>query len=198
MFHREIRILSAKLWVHSAERYWRWKVYMMIKWEKIGPQRAMSFPFLTRHLPHGKKELDTNLSNFIVGNITPEINREYIKLISPSGHRALRLSGSMLFWGQLDPALAYHELSHEMTWNDTILRISSVQSFSYVWHFATPWTEACQASLSIINCWSLLKFMSTISVMPSNSLILGCPLLLLLSIFPSIRVFSNELVFRIR
>ena len=72
----------------------------------------MPFPFLIRHLPHGKRDLDTNLSNFLVGNITSEINREYIKLILPSVHRALRLWGSMLFWGQLDPALAYHELSH--------------------------------------------------------------------------------------
>ena len=170
----------------------------MIKWEKIGPQRAMSFPFLIRHLPHGKKDLDTNLSNFIVSNITSEINREYIKLILPSVHRALRLGGSMLFWGQLDPALAYHELSHEMTWNDTILRISSVQSFSYVWHFTTPWTAGCQASPSITNWWSSLKFMSIVSVMPSINLILCCPLLLLPSIFLSIRVFSNELVLCIR
>ena len=63
---------------------------------------------------------------------------------------------------------------------------------------ATPWTAACQASLSIINSWSLLKLMSIQSVMPSNHLILCRPLLLLPSIFPSSRVFSNELVLRIR
>ena len=62
----------------------------------------------------------------------------------------------------------------------------------------TPWTAACQASLSITNSCSLLKFMSIESVMPSNHLILCCPLLLLPSIFPSIRVFSNELVLRMR
>ena len=56
----------------------------------------------------------------------------------------------------------------------------------------TPWTAAGQASLSITNSWSLLKLMSTESVMPSNHLILCCPLLLLPSIFPSIRVFSSE------
>ena len=56
----------------------------------------------------------------------------------------------------------------------------------------TPWTAACQASLSITNSWSLLKLMSTESVMPSNHLILCCPFLLLPSIFPNIRVFSNE------
>ena len=73
----------------------------------------------------------------------------------------------------------------------------SVQSLRRVRLFATPWTAAHQASLSIINSWSLLKLMSIVSVMPSNHLILCCPLLLP-SIFPSIRVFSNESVFRIR
>ena len=63
---------------------------------------------------------------------------------------------------------------------------------------ATPWTVACQASLSITNSRSLLKLMSIESVMPSNHLILCHPLLLMPSIFPSIRVFSNESVFRIR
>ena len=64
--------------------------------------------------------------------------------------------------------------------------------------FATPWTTAHQASLSITNSWSSLKLMSTESVMPSNHLILCRPLLLLPSIFPSIRVFSNESALRIR
>ena len=63
---------------------------------------------------------------------------------------------------------------------------------------ATPWIAAPQASLSITISQSLLRLMSIKSVMPSNHLILCCPLLLLLSIFPSIRVFSNELVLRIR
>ena len=74
----------------------------------------------------------------------------------------------------------------------------TVQSLSHVWLFATPWTAALQASLSIINSWSLLKIMSIASVMPSNHLMLCHPLLLLPSIFPSIRVFSNELVLRIK
>ena len=63
---------------------------------------------------------------------------------------------------------------------------------------ASPWTAARQTSLSITNSWSLLKLMSITLVMPSNHLILCCPLLLPPSIFPSIRVFSNESVFRIR
>ena len=75
---------------------------------------------------------------------------------------------------------------------------SSVQSLSCVWLFATPWTAARQASLSITNSRSLLKLMSIESVMPSNHLILCCPLLLPPSIFPSIRVFSNESVLHIR
>jgi len=72
--------------------------------------------------------------------------------------------------------------------------VQLVQSLSRVQIFATPWTAAPQASLSITNSWSLLKFMSIESVMPSNHLILCHPLLLPPSIFPSIRVFSNESV----
>ena len=81
--------------------------------------------------------------------------------------------------------------------NDTIVFISSVQSPSCVQLFVSPWTPACQAFLSITNSWSLLKFMSIKSVMPSSHLILCCPLFLQPSIFPKIRVFSNESVLRI-
>ena len=76
--------------------------------------------------------------------------------------------------------------------------ISSVQSLSSVWLFATPRIAAWQASLSITNSWSLLKLMSIESVMPSNHLIFCNPLFLQPSIFPSIRVFSNQSVFSIR
>ena len=79
-----------------------------------------------------------------------------------------------------------------------LLQFSSVQSLSHVQLFATPWTAALQASLSITHSRSLLKLMSIESVMPSNHLILCCPLLLPPSIFPSIRVFSNESVIHIR
>ena len=78
------------------------------------------------------------------------------------------------------------------------VQFSSVQSLSCVWHFATPWTAARQASLSITNTWSSPKPMSTESVMPSSHLILCRPLLLLPPIPPRIRVFSNESVLRIR
>ena len=73
-------------------------------------------------------------------------------------------------------------------------QFSSVQSFSCVRLFATPWTAAHQAFLSITNSWSLLELISIESVMPSNHLILCHPLLLLPSIFPSIRVIFNESV----
>ena len=78
----------------------------------------------------------------------------------------------------------------QITW----IQFSSVQSLSRVQLFATPWTAAHQASLSITNFQSLLKLMFIESVMPSSHHILCCPLLLLPSIFPSIRVFSNESV----
>ena len=85
------------------------------------------------------------------------------------------------------------------SWNKHSNQFSqSVQSLRCVQLFATPWTGAYQAPLSINNSWSLLKLMSITSVMPSNHFILCHPLLLLPSIFPSIRVFSTESVLCIR
>ena len=78
------------------------------------------------------------------------------------------------------------------------ISVKSVQSLSRVQLFVTPWTEARQASLSITNSWSLPKLMSIELVIPSNHLILCRPLLLLPSIFPSIRAFSNESALHIR
>ena len=74
----------------------------------------------------------------------------------------------------------------------------SVQSLNHARLFAAPWTAACQASLSNTNSWSLSKLISIESVMPSNHLILCCPLLFPPSIFPSIKVFSNESALHIR
>ena len=87
-----------------------------------------------------------------------------------------------------------------MRWLDGITenQFSSIQSLSHVQLFATPWTAAHQDSLSITNSWSLPKLMSIQPVMPSNHLILCRPLLLLPSIFPGIRVFSNESALCIR
>ena len=81
---------------------------------------------------------------------------------------------------------------------DLSVKFSSVQSFSRVQLFATPWIAACQASLSITNSRSLLKLKPIESVMPSSHLILCCPLLLLPPISLSIRVFSNESALRMR
>ena len=87
----------------------------------------------------------------------------------------------------------YTFLKYSTFW---ILKISSifssVQLLSHVWLFVNPWISARQASLSIINSWSLLKFMSIESGMPSSHLILSCPLLFLPPIPPNIRVFSNK------
>ena len=82
--------------------------------------------------------------------------------------------------------------------NQHSVQFSSVQSFSHVRLFVTPWITACQASLSITNSQSLLKLMSIESVMPSSYLILCCPLLLLPPVPPSIRVFSNESILCMR
>ena len=79
-----------------------------------------------------------------------------------------------------------------------ICQFSSAQSLSHVWLFATPWTAAHQASLSITNSRRSLKLMSIKSMMLSSHLILCCPLLLLPSIFQSIRIFSNECALHIR
>ena len=77
-------------------------------------------------------------------------------------------------------------------------KVFVVQSLSHVWLFETPWTVACQIPLSSTISWSLLKFMSIESVMLFNHLILCCLLLFLLSVFPSIRVFSNQSALHIR
>ena len=82
--------------------------------------------------------------------------------------------------------------------HSTVESHSSVQSLSCVQLFVTPWTAVCQASLSITNSQSLLKLKSIESVMPFNHLIFCSPLLLLPSIFPSIRIFSKESVLCIR
>ena len=102
------------------------------------------------------------------------------------GHRSLVDYSS---WG--------HKES-DMTELLSIYMFSSVQSLSHIRLFATPWSAERQASLSIINSRSLPKLMSIESVTPSSHLILCCPLLLSPSIFPSIRVFSNESALRIR
>ena len=85
-----------------------------------------------------------------------------------------------------------------MGWCVVLRKNSVVQSLSCVQLFVTPWTAAHQSSLSFTISWSLLKLMSFELVMPSNHLILCCPLPLVLSVFPSIRVLSSESVLHIR
>ena len=89
-------------------------------------------------------------------------------------------------------------MREEQLFDYTFFLHQSVQSLSCVRLFATPWTAACQAPLFFTNSQSLLKLMSVKSVMASSHLILCCPLLLLPSIFPNIRVFSSESVLHIR
>ena len=96
------------------------------------------------------------------------------------------------------PSMGSHRVQKTVLYIWFLFQFSSVQSLSCVWLFATPWTAACQASLSITSSRSLLKLMSIELVMPSNHLILCHPPLLLLSVFPSIRVFPNESALCIR
>ena len=92
----------------------------------------------------------------------------------------------------------FHANGDEKKTGIAILQFSSVQSLSRVWLFATPWIAAHQASLSITISQGSLKLTSTESVMPSSHLILCCPLFLLPTIPPSIRVFCNESTLRMR
>ena len=105
----------------------------------------------------------------------------------------LFINGDHLFAYQLhsDHSIIISNLSYRL-FHGCISKSSSVQSLSCVQLFAIPWTAACQASLSTANSQTLLKLMSIESVMSSNHLILCRPLLLLPSVFPSIRVFSKE------
>ena len=105
----------------------------------------------------------------------------------------------LVFWNWNQKSTAtVDETGNMYEWNNLNKTILTVQSLSHVQLFATPWTEACQASLSITNFQSLLKLMSIESVMPSNHLILCRPLLLLPSIFPTIGFFPNESLLHIR
>ena len=105
----------------------------------------------------------------------------------------LRLKGKYIF-----PLSSIHNCSPLPHFSFFSYQFNSVQSLSCVWLFATPWTAARQPSLSITNSQSLLKLMSINSGMPSSHLILCRPILLLTSIFPSIRVFSNKSALHIR
>ena len=104
----------------------------------------------------------------------------------------------MFSWPSYHSLMAFSVSKLEGKKKEREIVIVVVQSFSHILLFEIPWIAACQASLSFTIYRSLLKLMSIESVMPSNHLVLCCPLLLLPSIFPSIRVFSNELALHIR
>ena len=111
-------------------------------------------------------------------------------LLNFSLYRSLMLKGSKVFKEGRRLRLFKFSVCLPLLWYSLLYWTQgSVQSLSRVWLSSTPWTAACQASLSITNSWSLCKLMSIESVMPSNHLILCHPLLLLPSIFPSIRSF---------
>ena len=112
-------------------------------------------------------------------------------------HLIHALYGQTLDWCLSDKNVSHRILSAFSCSKRWSFRVS-VQLLSRVWLYATPWTAAGQASLSITNSWNLLRLTSIESVMPSNHLILCHPLLLLPSIFTIIRVFSNELALHIR
>ena len=106
-------------------------------------------------------------------------------------------SVSFHVWRTLSQACILCERMCFIIWYYIVILVA-VHSLGPVWLYATPWTAACQTSLPITNSWSLLKLMSIESVMPPNHLTLCHPRLLPPSIFPSIRVFSNESVLCIR
>ena len=140
--------------------------------------------------------MDCSLPGSSVHGILQARILEWVAMSSSRGSSQPRMESMSL----LSPALAGRFFTTSTTWEVPIsgIEFSSVQSLSQVWLFATPWTAARQGSLSITNSWSPPKLMSIESVMPSNNLILCCPLLLLPSIIPSIRVFSNESALHIR
>ena len=111
----------------------------------------------------------------------------YFIFISPGG-----ASKKTLLWFMSKSVFPMFSSKSFIVSGLTFVVVAVVQSLSHVWLFVTPWTAASQASLSFTISWSLLMLMSTESVIPSNHLTLCCPLLLLSSIFPIIRIFSSE------
>jgi len=105
---------------------------------------------------------------------------------------------SLSFYFFTDFSLAFFKILPDTFILCGFIRLFVVQSLSHVWLFVTVWSTACQSPLSFTISWSLLRFMFIELVMLSNHLILCCPLLLLPSVFPDIRVFFNELALCIR
>ena len=162
-------------WVQSLGREDPWRR----KWQATPiflPGKAHGWRSLAGYSPWGRKESDTTERLTHTHDVS-----QFSPSLAPDSIGCMRSFNYLLLFSV-----------------NLKISIGSVQSLSRVQLFATPRTAAHQASQSITNSWSLLKLMSIESVMPSNRLILCCPLLLPPSIFPSIRVFSNESVLCIR
>ena len=146
-----------------------------------------------KKIPQGQLSLDSgphtpSLSASAASLALCDVRKQWVD-VSSLNHWELSLSMISTMKIQVNTLYCKYRYLHQL---------SSVQSLSHVWLFATPWTAACQASLSITNSQSLLKLIPIESVMPSSHLILCRPLLLLPPIPPSIRVFSNESTLRMR
>ena len=128
-------------------------------------------------------------------NAQSNLNKNYLLVFSSKLTSFIQPSPESWLWGPCCSGGRWGEV--EGGWR-VWLRAHQHRPLSRVWLFATPWTAACQASLSFAISWSLLKSMSVESVLPSSHLILCHPLLLLPPIPPSIRVFSSESALRIR
>ena len=129
---------------------------------------------------------------------TCKISPRYVRTLGKSHRGNMPWEGVIVVPKHSMLGRAFHIASYDLKTPDKCLQFSSAQSLSRVQLFATPWTAACLVSLSFTISRSLLKLMSIESVMPSNHLLLYCPLLLLPSILLSIRVFSNESALHIR
>ena len=154
------------------------------------------FPRSSDYMPHGVNRIYSAILQIhsLIGNmsIRVEFKKHTIEFV-------LIFFGFGLLFGYLYIKLKCTPWRKARTISLSYLYFwAVVQSLSHVWLFATPWTATCQASLSFTISLGLLKLMSIESVMPSNHLNLFCLLLLLPSVCPSIRVFSNELVLCIR
>ena len=136
--------------------------------------------------------LNINKSQIIVSSLITswQIEREKVEAVTNFILRGSKIT--------VDRDCSHESIRHVLLGSKAMINLSSVQYLSHVQLLVTPWTAAHQASLSITNSQNLLKHMSIALVIPSNHLILCHLLLLLPSIFPSIRVFSNESVLHIR
>ena len=185
--------LLPSLWLLFQWSYWQ--VHAMITGPQYPPVKTLKDRLIwQRGFPGGsvEKNLPARRCRFHhwVGKIPLDGNEnsvQYSCLGNPMDRGAWRAAVHVVTKSQIT------QLS--INNNKPDKAISSVQLLSHVWLFVTSWTATCQACLSITNFWCLLKLMSIELVMPSNHLILCHPLLLLPSIFPSIRVFSNDRLF---